>query len=243
MMRAGFSLFEMSIVLVIISLLTAGGLTIGQNAIKQSKYKATDEKLEELIDALAYFYKLNGRLPCPAPLTAKLGEAAYGREILSGNCYNDPAQPSGTFHPSISGERVRIGALPTRDMMLPDFMMKDEFENRVRYAVYEKLTDATEFASPPTPEDIITINDAKGVSFPGAVAFVLLSHGDDGKGATSFLGYANKLTCTGSQLDVENCDSDAIFNDAPYSANTANFFDDRIRWMTKSSFEAYANSL
>lgn len=66
---------------------------------------------------------------------------------------------------------------------------------------------------------------------PGA-AYAVVSHGPNGLGAFSANGSsipANK-TCTGSGIDVENCDDDAIFFDSDYNDGTqaSVFFDDYI---------------
>jgi prepilin-type N-terminal cleavage/methylation domain-containing protein len=234
-MRAAFSLIELSIVLVIISLMTAGSMTIGKVVVNRTEYKVTDQKLDELKESLAFFYSLHGRLPCPSSLTLKSGDSDFGREVQDGACKDYTTAVDGAERietSSGSGVFIWVGALPTRDMILQDPMMKDEFNNRILYAVMEGLTSSADFDS---ASGEIIVNDGTGVDIATDVAFVLLSHGDDGKGATSYLGFASAKTCTGSQRDVENCNGDITFTDAPFSNEESGtrFFDDRIRWMTK----------
>jgi prepilin-type N-terminal cleavage/methylation domain-containing protein len=233
--QSGFSLIEMSVVLLIISIVTAGGLTVGKNLMMQGEYEATDTKLDNLKNQLIQFYSRENRLPCPASLTIKRGSSDYGREVEGGSCSGYTTAVDGAERietSSGSGVFIWVGALPTRDMILQDPMMKDEFNNRILYAVMEGLTSSADFSG---ASGAMTVNDGTGVDIATDVAFVLLSHGDDGKGATSYLGFASAKTCTGSQRDVENCNGDITFTDAPFSNEESGtrFFDDRIRWMTK----------
>jgi prepilin-type N-terminal cleavage/methylation domain-containing protein len=237
--QSGFSLIEMSVVLLIISIVTAGGLTVGKSLVMRSEYKVTDQKLDELKESLAFFYSLHGRLPCPASRTLKRGDSDFGREVQDGACKDYTTAVDGAERietSSGSGVFMWVGSLPTRDMILQDPMMKDEFNNRILYAVMEGLTSSADFDS---ASGEIIVNDGTGVDIATDVAFVLLSHGDDGKGATSYLGFASAKTCTGSHIDVENCDLDDVtFTDARFAGEEEStiFFDDRIQWMTKNNF-------
>jgi prepilin-type N-terminal cleavage/methylation domain-containing protein len=234
-MRAGFSLIEMSIVLLILSIVVAGGLTVGQNLMAREDYDNTTETLKELSVAIKRFYAQNYRLPCPASREAKLGDAEYGRETTctdAGNLLG--AAPTGTEWIDNGTDDIFIGSLPTRDLKISDRLMKDAFENRITYAVMDNMTDDSTFAS---ASGAITVNDGTGNDILTDAAFVILSHGDDGKGAISFLGFS-QAACTGTELDVENCDDDdATFTDTRFNNEdgSASFFDDVIFWYDKGA--------
>ena len=228
-MRAGFSLIEMSIVLLILSIVVAGGLTVGQNFIAREEYDNTTETLKEVAVAIKRFYAQNYRLPCPASREAKLGDADYGREVA---CDDEATAPTGTARDANSGNSIYIGALPTRDLKISDRLMKDAFENRFTYAVVENMVDDTEFVS---ASGAITVNDGTGTDILTDAAFVILSHGDDGKGATSYLGFTQG-SCGSTTRDDENCDDDATFTDTRFNnedSSASEYFDDVIFWYDK----------
>ncbi len=63
----GFSLIEMAVVLIIIGLLMGGLLSPLSASLSLHKIKLTQERLEEIKEALLGFVLINERLPCPAP--------------------------------------------------------------------------------------------------------------------------------------------------------------------------------
>ena len=65
MNQTGFSLIEMSLVLLIIGIMTAGGLRVFSSAQDQQGYQQTDRALLQIQDALLGHYLQFGRLPCP----------------------------------------------------------------------------------------------------------------------------------------------------------------------------------
>ena len=71
--RAGFSLVEMSIVLMIVSLLLGGLLPSVFGQAEQQRINETRRYLEEIRKALIGYAEINGKLPCPA--TVVYGEA------------------------------------------------------------------------------------------------------------------------------------------------------------------------
>jgi len=62
----GFSLIEMAVVLIIIGLLMGGLLSPLSASLSLHKIKLTQERLEEIKEALLGFVLINERLPCPA---------------------------------------------------------------------------------------------------------------------------------------------------------------------------------
>jgi len=85
---AGFTLTELAVVLVIVSLLI-GGLLVPLSAQMDAR-KASDTRtaLAEIREALLGFAAVNGRLPCPAPATIASGAGGAGAEALlaAGQC-------------------------------------------------------------------------------------------------------------------------------------------------------------
>jgi prepilin-type N-terminal cleavage/methylation domain-containing protein len=80
MNRAGFTLVEMAIVLVIVGLLLGGLLMPLSAQVEQRQIGETQKALEEIKEALIGFAIANGRLPCPATATIVSGAAGAGIE-------------------------------------------------------------------------------------------------------------------------------------------------------------------
>src|SRR5690554_375230 len=132
----GFTLMELSISLLVLSLLMGGALVMATDIITEKKVITDQEKLAEIQKAIEAFVVRNGRLPCVASRTATLGSTTLGREVLA-NCATDTSEPAGTKRIS----DIRIGAVPTRDLLLQDDYMVDSFGSYFTYAVTEALTD------------------------------------------------------------------------------------------------------
>jgi prepilin-type N-terminal cleavage/methylation domain-containing protein len=262
--RAGFSLLELSVVLAILGLLTAGGLSIGGIMVAQQANTSTNENLDEIQQALIDFVKTQGRLPCVAPLTvdpANTTPPIFGTELAAGGCLSTTTASGGTLR-AVDGTRiVRIGGVPTRTLGLKDRMASDEFGNRFLYVVTESLTIKTTtdpnvgFSAANNLGAIGVRDGSVAVNFildpasaNGGAAFMLISHGPDGKGAVRHK--TNNVTnaCgTGSNLDVENCNlssTDITFRDTRFNNGDlpASFFDDFTRFMPKYRLTALAGS-
>ncbi|MFM1894970.1 MAG: hypothetical protein RLZZ385_44 [Pseudomonadota bacterium] len=76
--QRGFSLLEIAVVLVIISVLLGGILTSLSQTRESGNRNEAEDRLEEIIDALYGFAQANGRLPCPATATSNGAEAPAG---------------------------------------------------------------------------------------------------------------------------------------------------------------------
>jgi prepilin-type N-terminal cleavage/methylation domain-containing protein len=84
----GFTLVEMAIVLLIITLLMAGLVPTISSQIEQQRRGETRKQLAEIQQALLGFAIINGRLPCPTNIADPLN-ALYGQEPAAG-CTVDP---------------------------------------------------------------------------------------------------------------------------------------------------------
>jgi prepilin-type N-terminal cleavage/methylation domain-containing protein len=243
----GFSLVEISVVLVILATLTGMIAVLAGKQSSTSKYEDTKAMLKIIDEALQRELLFTGVLPCPARRTALPTAANFGQAT---NCTG--AAPAGTDDVStiggaVTADDIRIGALPTRTLNLPDKMAVDAWNMRFTYAVVRNLgnnnTQATfdGYTPPAATANRIIINDANGnpmlkslASTPADsfVAYVIISHGADKKGATSANGSTTNA-CTAGFLDTENCNSDGTFIQADIADDTtrpAAFYDDLMIW-------------
>lgn len=83
--QVGYTLMELSVVLVIISLLTAGGLSMGVGMVNRAAHLDTAKILEQINDSLRDYYVVNSRLPCVASLTTPITDSSFGTELVNGS--------------------------------------------------------------------------------------------------------------------------------------------------------------
>ncbi len=81
--QSGFTLIEMAMVMMIIGMALAAGLSIYARYIDHNKVVDTSSNISLAARAVSDFRARFGRYPCPASLTAARGTPAYGRE---GDC-------------------------------------------------------------------------------------------------------------------------------------------------------------
>lgn len=234
---SGFTLIELSVVIVIISLITTAGLAIGTSMVEHAAYSDTQKRMELLANTLKDYYVVNGRLPCVASLSTPLGNSSFGVELgaTGTTCNEGLAAAAGTERIDVGGGvMVRVGMLPVRTLGLTDVAAADEYGNRIVYAVTERLTDASDFGA---ATGAITVQDASDNSIVTDAAYFIASQGDDHKGAYLYnTGGVVEACGASNNRDVLNCIlTTATFRDAPFNnGNQAdNFFDDQVRWAPK----------
>lgn len=86
---------------------------------------------------------------------------------------------------------------------------------------------------------------ASGAAILTDAAYFVWSAGKDHKGAPLYSTAATPVACGAStNLDVENCDDDDVFRDAPFNNGevAAQFFDDQTSWVAKFHLSAISSS-
>lgn len=82
---AGFTLVEMAVVLLIVTLLLTGLVPTISSQIEQKHRNETRKQLDEIQQALIGFAMSNGRLPCPAAGNIASGQSGAGQEATTCN--------------------------------------------------------------------------------------------------------------------------------------------------------------
>jgi prepilin-type N-terminal cleavage/methylation domain-containing protein len=230
----GFTILELSIVLVIASVLITGFFSFTVNKTIDSAIKSNDDKLKLIDEAITKFYITNGYIPCPAPHTTAIGATGFG--VSAAPCTSAVA---GTDDVGT----IKIGTVPVRTLNLPDSFMFDQWGNRIRYGMVRVLgVDAAGYTAANPGAAAISVIDGSGNSMipnlttlpptftiSDHVAYVVISHGPNSTGAYNYNG-AQPIGCSGGGLDVENCDINTTFRHSPFVTNS---YDDSIRWSTR----------
>jgi prepilin-type N-terminal cleavage/methylation domain-containing protein len=154
----GFSLIELSIVLVIVGLVIAGMLVPLSAQIDQKNYNDTQKAMVELRDGLIGYASSNGYLPCPDIS----GDGVEDRNASSGDCLADPAE----------------GNLPWADLGMGK---QDAWGQKYQYRVNNAFANSTtRFTLATSPS--MTITDTSGVTLALRVPAVIVSKGKAGAG-------------------------------------------------------------
>lgn len=233
--QGGFSLVELTIVLVIVALL-AGGLIFGLSGQRdQIQRRDSLEQLDVIRDALLGFAMANGRLPCPADPT------------VAANGGDEAIQLCAAAHSHIAAGYACVatdtqcarehGALPWRSLGLPE---SDTWGNRYTYfAGYE-------FSDPLIQNEVdagrrarfsletngrATIQDGAGNDLASAIPALVVSHGNRGAGA--YLSSGQQLGGAAGD-EAENADADLIFISRPPNDS----FDDQLLWLPATLLKA-----
>jgi len=131
--RRAYSLIELSIVLVIISILIAGAMSVSVENLKTNQATVTREKMATIYKMIGHHIRLNNRLPCPASLTKiKSVDSDYGAAV-------DCSTATGLLS----------GMVPTASLGLSSDFAEDAFGSKILYFVDKKFTVGATLTSAP----------------------------------------------------------------------------------------------
>lgn len=210
----GFSLIELSIVMVIVALLSSG-LIFGLGAQRTASANADARRqLDNIGETLSGFAIVNGRLPCPAKPTLSSGDANAGLE----DC-------------GIAGGH---GVLPWATLGLPE---TDPWGNRFSYYAHDKFTAPvasgalSSFALDTPGNANVRESSAAGNDIASALPAVIVCHGSRAGGA--YRSNGSKLAGASGD-EAENTDADLLFIARPPDDG----FDDLLAWIVPSQLKS-----
>lgn len=236
--QSGFTLIEMSIVMMILGIILVAGLKLYDNYVTHQTTVVTSSNVSLSSRAMSDYRARFGRYPCPASLTAPRGSAEYGREgdcnpnalARDGVTAGDEAPANNTtpgtfangFYVEQSARMIDIdgdgtddinplvvrGAIPFRDLNLPEEFAYDGYGQRLSYAVTARAAVQDTFNP---RQGGIAIVDTQSppqslIETPDSALFIVMSAGADGDGAFSRDGMLiQACPSSGTDIEEENC--------------------------------------
>ena len=138
---AGFSLVELAIVLLVVTLMLSSLLYTLSAQTEQRNFEDTRRRLEQARELVLAFAIVNGRLPCPARSTSAGAEVRNA----AGEC-KDAANVEDYYGGALAGGAVG-GFLPAVTIGFSTVdaagFALDAWQNRIRYAVAKTVTNCS----------------------------------------------------------------------------------------------------
>jgi prepilin-type N-terminal cleavage/methylation domain-containing protein len=212
--KGGFTLVELAIVLVVVSLLLVA--LMGPLAAQQEQKSIMDTRrqMDEAREALFGFLVANGRLPCPADPALNTTNANAGLE-RAGGC---------------ATVATESGVLPWRALGLKE---TDAWGHRFSYRVTSNFAVPPTITTNGTVEIYTDATAATRLTNSNEVAAVIVSHGRHADGAWGSDG--SQLAASADADEAENSDGDTDFVDHSNTATQPNSpYDDLLVWVPRN---------
>ncbi|MBM5782839.1 MAG: type II secretion system protein [Pelagibacterales bacterium] len=220
--KSGYTLIELSIVIVVIATLLTGGLMASVNLINKNKVSLTNQRIDTIYKALQNYLLLNKRLPCPAPITdSKTSGTGYGDDVsTAGVC-----DVAGTYSSTTSTNLV-YGMIPVKDLNLPNEFAEDGYGSKFGYIVHKHYTAAssdpysdTNSFGTSSDSSLITMKEISGTADKTILTnaiFAVISYGYNKYGA---------FNANSSSQNAVSSDSYEAYNDITVSTSNSAIFD------------------
>ncbi len=233
----GFSLLELSVVMVIAAILLTMAVSVGSSRIEAQKIQATNERILFIMAALDQYVREYNHLPCPADGSDDSSAATFGvgdgTDTDGGDCLEENFD--------VATNNVVSGTVPFVTLGLAAVVAEDGWGNKFTYVVDEDLTfvdrddpPTVGYTDDSTPGEIEVENGA-GTTIASDVAVLVISHGKNGHGAWRGKGGANRrdagvadTTDEGKNSHISNTYDEEFVQIYPTSS-----FDDIIWYRTK----------
>lgn len=234
--QAGFTLMELAIVMIISGVLISllGSALVSYT--KKSRITTTEFRMDKIQEALDQYLNVNGRYPCAASRFLGPDEVNFAEEQVAacrgGAVLAGTARVVGQSG-ATPANNVRIGAVPTRSLNLPDEFIADAWGHKFTYAVTENLATSGQYSADGGHIAVIDgrTPTANSIIFPDNSAhYVIVSHGRTGNGSYPIGSATIPSVPCGSALDSFNCNDTSIFRSTLVNSDVGNatFFDDYV---------------
>ena len=184
----GFTLVELSIVIIILTLLVGGSIDLTNTFLLQSQIKATEQKIEIIQNALDMYVLHYGKLPCPTGLKQGTGTAAA-------SCSTNNVT-TGVFYYTNTAR----GGVPYATLNLSPDVAQDGWRNKFTYVVDVRATTTNIDKLVPTLAHITVYNNSVSNQITNKALYALVSHGKNKMGG---YGMSNSTMVSISGISAE----------------------------------------
>ena len=231
--KKAYTLVELSITILIISLLMAGVFSFATGSINDAKLALTKQRMDEIYKSMGTYLMVNKRLPCPASiLTSKINDNSYGQEVGAGT----GCEGAGVYKSSTNAN-LFFGGVPLKALNLTSEYAEDGYGNKFNYIIdrrftYEFISTGSiveninpSFGTVASALNVITIKEKQASNsitvLSNDAIFVLSSAGENGLRAfNAESGIQNNIAST----ELEELDNQITgFNNIIPSSPTATF--------------------
>ena len=227
--KTGFSLIELSVVILIISILASGAISVSGVFLVNAKNKQTKDRMDAIYKSIGAYVAKNHHLPCPSSFENSKTDSGYGVEEGTSATINTARTcDEDTIFNSSDLSNINYGMVPVSTLGLSDEMAEDGFGSRFSYIVVEQLAGPNYNDTTPgvfsegfsyyseTSAEMIQIIQTQSGNVIQNVAFAIISHGQNKLGAFN----ANSTTqnsVTGiSAQEGQNVISNIVSGDADF---------------------------
>ncbi len=146
----GFTIVEMALVLTVLALLAAGGLSFMSGRFSDERLRITKARMDAVMDAVETYIRFtqseaNAHLPCPANGALAYNHASFGdgtgTDAGAVNC-----SAANESYAATSGDIV-AGAVPVNQLGISPIYMEDGWNRKFLYVVDEKLTNDASYGT------------------------------------------------------------------------------------------------
>ncbi len=226
--HAGFSLIELTLVLVVVALLGSGALLTISGQVKQRQLLEAKKQMDLTIESIIGFAMTAGRLPCPAaPNIASLNGA--GKEEMA--CVPSSCAPESAGCDCTC--KLEHGVVPWQTLGLPE---TDAWGNRLSYFVGKEFSNPISYSDQQTGIRVrfnletagrANIKDDNGQTMASEIPAVIVIHGARPFGA--FTSSGEKIPgATGNELVNANGTLSFV------GGTPTETFDDHVAWIVPS---------
>ncbi len=211
--KNGFSLLELSISLIVISIVTTAVLALIPVIYKMRDARLTAERLKVLDNAIKAYILKHEKLPLPADIKLTPSHTKFGREVSS------------TSDLKTIKNTIYVGTVPVFDLGLSSQYMTDGYGNKFVYQVKKTCCgDEQVFNCAKESSDNITLQiDDKSQD----VVYAIISNGPNRIGAFSLTkDYSDNIKS--NILVEEKSNTYKYADDVYHTVNTSRSFDDMV---------------
>lgn len=239
--QTGFTLLQTAIALIVIGFIVIAVLRLQENLKISERQEITQSNIQDVISALNQHRLGRGFYPCPAPINANRGLTAllpapmygrgsnYARYLTTGAVPLTPGQcgegicVESNVRGDLAGAptlRVRVGAVPFRDMQLDEKISFDGYGSRLWYAVTEEMCQEATFNENRGAISVVNNAGISQVSPNNSAAFIIISPGSNKIGAYSNAGAFQGACTNAGNGENQNCRDVSV---AAQANNTATY--------------------